>query len=61
MFHTPYGMEFVDLGNEMMLINVGAPHSWRRIWVDGRKFPENIEPSWYGYSVGEWEGDTPGR
>jgi len=58
MFHTPYGMEFVDLGQEMLLINVGAPHSWRRIWVDGREFPENIEPSWYGYSVGRWEEDT---
>ena len=58
MFHTPYGMEFLDLGDEMLFINVGAPHSWRRIWVDGRTFPEDIEPGWYGYSIGRWEDDT---
>jgi hypothetical protein len=58
MFHTPYGMEILDLGDEVMFINVGAPHSWRRISVDGREFPEDIEPSWYGYSIGHWEEDT---
>ena len=58
MFHTPYGMEILDLGEEVIFINVGAPHSWRRIWVDGRNFPEEIEPGWYGYSIGHWEDDT---
>jgi hypothetical protein len=58
MFHTPYGMEFLDLGSEVIIVNVGAPHSWRRIWVDGRDFPADIEPGWYGYSIGHWEDDT---
>lgn len=33
---------------------------WRGIWTDGRDLPAAIEagPYWYGYSVGEWEGDT---
>lgn len=31
---------------------------WRVIWTDGRKLPEDEGPFWYGYSVGQWEGDT---
>ena len=31
---------------------------FRQIFTDGRGFPEIKEPSWFGYSVGKWEGDT---
>lgn len=27
----------------------------RRIYTDGRKFPESVEPSFSGYSIGTWE------
>jgi hypothetical protein len=35
----------------------------REIWLDGRAVPSgenlaNLGPSWYGMSVGHWEGDT---
>jgi hypothetical protein len=33
-------------------------HVWRTIWADGRALPKNTAPSWLGYSVGKWEGDT---
>ena len=29
----------------------------RRIWTDGRQFPEHVEPSPQGYSIGHWEND----
>lgn len=32
-------------------------HSYRTIWTDGRKLPEDPDPQWMGYSVGKWEGD----
>jgi len=32
--------------------------SYRRIWTDGRKFPETPTPTYQGYSIGHWEGDT---
>jgi hypothetical protein len=32
--------------------------SYRRIWVDGRSFPQDIMPSAQGYSIGHWQGDT---
>jgi hypothetical protein len=35
-------------------------HDWREIWADGRTLPtlKEVDPSWNGYSVGRWEGDT---
>jgi hypothetical protein len=32
--------------------------TWRIIWTDGRKLPEDPDPRWFGYSVGRWENDT---
>lgn len=29
----------------------------RQIYTDGRKLPRDPSPSWFGYSVGHWEGD----
>lgn len=31
--------------------------SWRIIWTDGRKLPDDPDPRWFGYSVGRWEDD----
>ena len=33
-----------------------SPH--RTIFLDGRKLPTDPNPTWLGYSVGHWEGDT---
>jgi hypothetical protein len=34
----------------------------RRIYTDGRDFPKEIEPSYYGYSIGKWvDEDGDGR
>ena len=30
----------------------------RVIFMDGRKLEDNAAPSWMGYSVGQWDGDT---
>ena len=30
----------------------------RQIYTDGRSLPKDPDPSWMGYSVGKWEGDT---
>jgi hypothetical protein len=31
---------------------------YRQIFTDGRGFPEDPTPTWFGYSIGKWEGDT---
>lgn len=33
-------------------------HTFREIWMDGRALPKDPDPSYFGYSVGKWEGDT---
>src|SRR5262249_7738448 len=32
--------------------------TYRQIHLDGRKLPKDPNPSWMGYSVGRWQGDT---
>ena len=32
--------------------------TFRQIFTDGRELPRNPQPSWIGYSVGKWDGDT---
>ena len=31
---------------------------FRQIFSDGRKLPDDPSPTWLGYSVGRWDGDT---
>lgn len=31
---------------------------YRQIYMDGRKLPDDPNPTWLGYSIGRWEGDT---
>jgi hypothetical protein len=33
-------------------------HTFREIWMDGRALPKDPDPSYFGYSVGRWDGDT---
>jgi hypothetical protein len=32
--------------------------TYRQIFVDGRPLPNDPNPTWMGYSVGKWDGDT---
>jgi hypothetical protein len=57
---TPYGAEFLELPEEKVayIFDIGGPHTYRTIYLDGRKHPEKLEPSYYGHSIGWWDGDT---
>ena len=57
---TPYGAELVELPEKKVayIFDIGGPHTYRTIYMDGRKHPENLTPSYYGHSIGWWEGDT---
>ena len=59
-FQTPYGVEFVDLPElkRLYIFDVGGPHTFRTVYMDGRSHPKDIIPSYYGHSVGWWEGDA---
>ena len=32
--------------------------TFRQVYTDGRKLPEDPQPTWLGYSVGKWDGDS---
>ena len=59
-FLTPYGVEFVELPEiqRIFIFDIGGPHTYREIYMDGRTHPANLSPSYYGHSIGWWEGDT---
>jgi hypothetical protein len=40
----------------VLLYEVNA--MYRQLFIDGRPFPEDPNPTWNGYSVGHWEGET---
>ena len=40
------------------IFDIGGPHTFRTIYMDGRSHPKNLIPTAYGHSIGWWEGDT---
>ena len=59
-FLTPYGVEFVELPEfgELYIFDIGGPHTYRTVYMDGRSHPADLTPSNYGHAIGWWEGDT---
>jgi hypothetical protein len=43
---------------DVIVILQELSNSYRQVFTDGRKLPEDPNPSWVGYSVGRWEADT---
>jgi hypothetical protein len=41
-----------------LLFNEEVGDDYRQIFLDGRDLPKDPNPTWRGYSVGHWEGDT---
>lgn len=55
-------MELITLPNRVLQL-FQWEHRTRVLWTDGRALPsgenlENLGPSWYGHSVGQWNGNT---
>jgi hypothetical protein len=53
------GAEMMKIVQTPALILILNPDlTYRQIFLDGRKLEEAPNPSWMGYSVGRWEGET---
>ena len=53
----PHMTKIIQTKTELALLyEVNA--MYRQIFIDGRPFPPDMNPTWNGYSVGHWEGDT---
>ncbi len=53
----PNPWEIVQIPGRVLMF-FEEQHIWREIWTDGRPLPKDPDPSYLGYSVGHWEGDT---
>jgi hypothetical protein len=54
---VPYPFKILNT-NGMIVILYEALHSYRQIFMDGRPLPKDPNPTWMGYSIGHWDGDT---
>jgi hypothetical protein len=45
-------------GTHIFQVQEGNAHTYRQIFMDGRPHPEDPSPTWYGHSIGRWDGDT---
>jgi hypothetical protein len=52
---SPY--KIIQLPNEVVFL-YESRWTFRQVFTDGRALPKDPQPSWDGYSVGHWEGDT---
>lgn len=59
MMTMPYSLEFVFSPGKI-IVNQEAEMMVRRIYTDGRPLPkpDEVDPNYFGFSVGHWEGDT---
>lgn len=64
---TLSGVPRIDLGPQPfkilqspdeVVILYEAFTTFRQVFTDGRPLPAEPQPSWMGYSVGKWDGDT---
>jgi len=57
MMTMPYSLEFLFTPGKITIIQE-ALMQVRRVFMDGRALPRNADPTYFGYSVGSWDGDT---
>jgi hypothetical protein len=57
MMTMPYSLEFLVTPGKIT-VQQEALMQLRRIFMDGRALPANPDPTYFGYSVGRWEGDV---
>ena len=49
--------KLIQTPNQIAVLYEAFNH-YRQIFTDGRGFPESREPTWLGYSIGKWDGNT---
>ena len=60
-FETPYGVEFLEMPEEQRLyiFDIGGPHTFRTVYMDGRSHPSTCSPAttgtrWGGGKATRW-------
>lgn len=55
--YTPYPSKIIPMPGLIVILYEAGTRAYRQIFMD-RPLPKNPEPTWFGASVGRWEGDT---
>jgi hypothetical protein len=55
---APYPWRIVQDKTHVWFLFEGNIHSFRQVFTDGRKHSDDPDPTWYGESIGHYEGDT---
>lgn len=53
----PYPWKIIQQPDLVVILFEGNIHSYRQIFLN-QEHPKDLQPTWYGHSVGHWEGDT---
>jgi hypothetical protein len=60
--YGPYPFRFIQNYTHKrpthMFIMHELMHTFRQIFLDGRKHPAELDPTWFGHSIGSYDGDT---
>jgi hypothetical protein len=58
-FHNFFNLTRIVQTPSLMVLLYESPNSpHRTVFTDGRELPKDPNPTWLGYSVGRWDGDT---
>ena len=56
-YGLPHYLKFVQTPGLLVMLNE-YNGIYRQVFTDGRPLPKNPNPSWQGYSIGAWAGET---
>lgn len=54
---NPYPFRIVETPTHLFIINESM-HGYRQVFMDGRRHPADLDPTWHGHSTGRWDGDV---
>jgi hypothetical protein len=55
---APYPWRILQDPGHIFFLFEGNIHSFRQIFLNQSKHPDDPDPTWYGHSIGKWDGDT---
>ncbi len=55
---APYPWRIVQTPTHIFFLFEANIHSYRQIFMNRTSHPKDLNPTWYGDSIGSWDGDT---
>jgi hypothetical protein len=60
--YSPYPFRFIQNRTDRKPTHLYILHelmrTFRQVFLDGRKHPPELDPTWFGHSIGSYDGDT---